>query len=103
MSYLYRSGATKAHLLLACLLPSPVLAADTVETWKGAFEHFEISGLTTWTPPDEVAPGHIPVTATWKFAYTLGSTGGVLQTAVTDPRGFVRRVAFDARGIAGGS
>jgi len=46
-----------------------ILAADTVETWKGAFQHFEISGQTHWTAPDEVAPGHIPVTADWKFSY----------------------------------
>ena len=46
-----------------------LLSADTVETWKGAFEHFEISGLSAWTAPEEVAPGHIPVTAMWKFTY----------------------------------
>jgi len=46
-----------------------ILAADTVETWKGAFEHFQISGQTDWTAPDEVAPGHVPVTANWKFSY----------------------------------
>jgi len=46
-----------------------LLSADTVETWKGAFQHFEIAGLSTWTAPEEVAPGHIPVTAMWKFAY----------------------------------
>jgi len=46
-----------------------VLAADTVETWKGAFQHFQISGQTDWTAPDEVTPGHIPVTANWKFTY----------------------------------
>jgi translocation and assembly module TamB len=46
-----------------------VLAADTVETWQGAFEHFQISGQTDWTAPDDVAPGHVPVTANWKFTY----------------------------------
>src|SRR5262249_53765095 len=46
-----------------------VLAADTVETWKADFQHFEISGETDWTAPVEVAPGHIPVTADWKFTY----------------------------------
>jgi translocation and assembly module TamB len=46
-----------------------VVSADTVETWKGAFEHFQISGQTDWAPPDEIAPGHIPVTASWRFAY----------------------------------
>ena len=46
-----------------------VVSADTVETWKGAFDHFQISGQTNWVPPDDVSPGHIPVTAAWKFAY----------------------------------
>jgi translocation and assembly module TamB len=48
-----------------------VLSADTVETWKGAFEHFEIAGQSTWAAPDpeEIAAGHIPVTAFWKFTY----------------------------------
>jgi translocation and assembly module TamB len=46
-----------------------ILAADTVETWKGAFEHFEISGQTTWVAPADVAPGHLPVNASWKFSY----------------------------------
>ena len=46
-----------------------VLAADTVETWKGGFQHFQVSGETDWTAPDEVAPGHIPVTGNWKFGY----------------------------------
>jgi translocation and assembly module TamB len=46
-----------------------VLAANTVETWKGAFQHFEISGQTDWTAPDEVARGHIPVAANWSFTY----------------------------------
>src|SRR5882762_4085556 len=50
-----------------------ILAGDTVETWKGAFEHFEISGLTNWSPPDVVAPGHMPVSATWKFAHKQDS------------------------------
>ena len=46
-----------------------VLAADTIETWKGPFQHFQISGETDWTAPDEVAAGHIPVTGNWKFGY----------------------------------
>ena len=46
-----------------------VLTADTVETWTGAFEHFEISGQTNWNPPSEVAAGHIPVTGEVKFRY----------------------------------
>lgn len=34
----------------------------------------------------------------YQFAYTLGSNGQVVQTDVTDPRGNVRRMAFDSAG-----
>jgi len=59
-----------------------VLAADTVETWKGAFEHFEISGQTDWTAPDEVAAGHIPVSASWKFTYKQDPQVLTLESAL---------------------
>jgi len=59
-----------------------VLAADTVETWKGPFQHFEISGQTDWTAPDEVAAGHIPVTANWKFTYKQDPQVLMLESAL---------------------
>jgi RHS repeat-associated protein len=34
----------------------------------------------------------------YQFAYTIGAGGAITQTDVTDPRGFVRRVTFDAKG-----
>jgi RHS repeat-associated protein len=34
----------------------------------------------------------------YRFAYSLDPTGKVVRTDVTDPRGVVRRVTFDARG-----
>ncbi len=37
---------------------------------------------------------------TYTFAYTLGGNGRVTRTDVTDPRGVVRRVTFDAKGYA---
>jgi translocation and assembly module TamB len=46
-----------------------MMTADTVETWKGNFEHFEISVKTVWNPPDQVAERHQPVSAAWKFSY----------------------------------
>jgi len=36
---------------------------------------------------------------TYQFAYTLGAGGKVTQTDVTDPRGHVRRVTFNADGF----
>jgi translocation and assembly module TamB len=46
-----------------------VLSADTVETWKGQFKNFSVSGESQWTVPAEVAPGHIPVSGSWKIRY----------------------------------
>jgi hypothetical protein len=36
---------------------------------QGAFDHFAISGQSTWVAPEEAASGHTPVTADWKFDY----------------------------------
>ena len=36
----------------------------------------------------------------YTFAYTLGANGKVVQTDVTDPRGIVRRVTFNASGFS---
>jgi len=46
-----------------------MMTADTVETWTGAFEHFEISVKTAWNPPEQTAERHQPVSAAWKFSY----------------------------------
>lgn len=46
-----------------------VISADTVETWSGPFEHFEISANMVWKPPEPLAEHHQPVTAAWKFRY----------------------------------
>jgi translocation and assembly module TamB len=46
-----------------------MMTADTVETWTGAFEHFEISVKTDWNPPEQTAERHQPVSASWKFSY----------------------------------
>jgi translocation and assembly module TamB len=45
------------------------LTADTVETWTDSFKHFELSGTSQWTAAREMAPGHVPVTASWKLRY----------------------------------
>jgi translocation and assembly module TamB len=46
-----------------------LMTADTVETWSGPFQHFEISVKTVWDPPEQLAERHQPVTAAWKFRY----------------------------------
>src|SRR5258706_5759423 len=45
------------------------MSADTVETWNGPFQHFEISVKTVWETPEQLAERHQPVTAAWKFRY----------------------------------
>lgn len=44
--------------------------ADTSESWNGGFRNFEISGSSTWVPPDQVADGHLPVKADISFHYS---------------------------------
>jgi translocation and assembly module TamB len=45
------------------------ITGDTVETWSGAFEHFEISANTVWETPEQPAEHHQPVSAAWRFRY----------------------------------
>src|SRR5438445_526543 len=45
------------------------ITADTVETWSGPFQHFEISANTVWETPEQLAEPHQPVSAAWKFRY----------------------------------
>jgi translocation and assembly module TamB len=45
------------------------MTADTVETWSGPFQHFEISVNTVWETPEQAAEHHQPVSAAWKFRY----------------------------------
>jgi translocation and assembly module TamB len=46
-----------------------ILGGDTVETWSNAFQHFEMGGKMEWTPVDDLAAGHVPVTGSWQFRY----------------------------------
>ncbi len=62
-----------------------LLTADTVETWTGAFRHFEISVKMLWDEPDNLAKGHQPVSGAWEFIYrfdpnTLSIASGEFET-----------------------
>ena len=62
-----------------------LISGDTVETWSGPFQHFEVSGTMQWTSPDTVASGHIPVDGDWDIRYrydpqTLTVSGGEFET-----------------------
>jgi translocation and assembly module TamB len=50
------------------------MTADTVETWSGPFEHFEIAVNTVWDNPEQLAAHHQPVSAAWKFRYRYDSS-----------------------------
>ena len=96
---LFRATTHVQDMQLAGVLPSierrdfPVdelhwdalISADTVETWTGAFSHFEISGQSDWSEPDSLAARHIPVNAYWEFRYrhdlrTLNVESGEFDT-----------------------
>ncbi|HLZ13335.1 MAG TPA: translocation/assembly module TamB domain-containing protein [Candidatus Acidoferrum sp.] len=51
-----------------------VVTADTVESWTGPFEHFEIDGTMDLNPPAELAAKHIPVAggASFRYRYDKG-------------------------------
>jgi len=46
-----------------------IISADTVETWRDAFYDFDLKGKMHWQGPDEVEPGHIPVSGDWQLRY----------------------------------
>ena len=59
-----------------------ILSGDTIETWNGAFDHFQVSGTTAWTRPDHIAPGHLPVTGSFQFGYRQDSEVLTLDSAL---------------------
>jgi len=70
-----------------------LISADTVETWSGPFQHFEIAGTTQWTSPDTVAAGQIPVDGDWDIRYrydpqTLTVNSGDFETPSS--RGWIK-------------
>jgi len=79
----FRADTQVQNVKLAGVLPSiehkdfPIdelhwdarMTADTVETWSGNFQHFEISVNTVWETPEQLAAHHQPVSAAWKFRY----------------------------------
>jgi len=46
-----------------------LISADTVETWSGGFQHFEITGKTSWAPPAQLSSGRIPSTGAFALHY----------------------------------
>ena len=74
-----------------------VLSADTVETWHENFRDFDLSARMHWEAPEDVAPGHLPVTGHWKLRYryepnVLELTQGEFETP-TSRGSFIGRLA----------
>ncbi len=61
-----------------------VISADTVETWTGPFNHFEISGTMELNPPGELAVGHVPVSGGATLRYRYDPQVLTLETAQFD-------------------
>ena len=49
-----------------------LISADTVETWHDNFRDFDISARMQWEEPDDVMPGHMPVTSEATLRYRYG-------------------------------
>jgi translocation and assembly module TamB len=93
---LFRADTHIQDVRLATLLPDidhhgfpidalhwdALISGDTVETWVGAFLHFEISGSMHWEEPENPAAHHIPVNADWKLRYRYDQ--GTLSLAAGD-------------------
>ena len=79
----FRADTHVQDVKLAAVLPSiehrdfPIdelhwdarVTADTVETWSGPFQHFEISANTVWEAPQQPAERHQAVSAAWRLHY----------------------------------
>jgi RHS repeat-associated protein len=70
---------------------------------QGRLESIEDGRDIVWLTNDYDGNGRVETQTladegTYEFDYTLDGSGNVTQTDVTDPRGFVRRVTFDADG-----
>jgi translocation and assembly module TamB len=46
-----------------------ILTADSVETWTGGFEHFDITSKLQWNSQQDIAEGHIPVDGAFQIRY----------------------------------
>ncbi len=46
-----------------------ILTADSVETWSGGFEHFDITSKLQWNSQQDIAEGHIPVDGAFQIRY----------------------------------
>ena len=96
----FRAETHVANMQLAPILPSiehrnfPVnelhwdarVSADSVETWTGPFQNFEVSASSVWDFPQTPAARHEPVQGSWQLHYrydpnTLFIRAGQFETS----------------------
>jgi translocation and assembly module TamB len=59
---------------------------DSTNTWDANFKNFRTQGETRWSPPANLSPGMIPVTARIEYDYSEHNRGVVLQQGeITTP------------------
>ncbi|BFU45529.1 IPT/TIG domain-containing protein [Krasilnikovia sp. MM14-A1004] len=99
VGYTYDAGG---HLLT---VTGPDHGVTTYTYESGRLKTIEDARGTTYLTNDYDSSGRIrqqtlPGNATYQFAYTTDAAGKVTETRVTDPKGHVRRVTFNAAGYS---
>jgi len=89
------------------------ISADSVETWTGPFQNFEVSAKSVWDSPGQLAPHHEPVRGSWQLHYrydpnTLFISAGEFETpsshgtvdGLLAPRNSLLNVKFETQSQA---
>jgi translocation and assembly module TamB len=71
------------------------MTVHAVTTWEANFQHLDTRGTTVWAPPDSLAPGMIPATATAEFHFSRDAAAIDLSSGLITTPG--SRVAFAGR------
>ena len=50
-----------------------IITAESVETWHANFLDFDVSAHMLWDEPEDLYPGHIPVSGEWQLRYRIAT------------------------------
>jgi translocation and assembly module TamB len=64
-----------------------LISGDTVDTWTGAFFHFETAGTMRWDPPQTITLGHTPVQGNGNLRYRYDSQTLTVKSSEFQPIG----------------
>jgi RHS repeat-associated protein len=104
VSYTYDTGngVTAAPRLISVTDPAGGVTQYTYDVNQRMLTLRDARGILylthTYDAAGRVATQTQADNTAYLFAYTLDANGKIIQTDVTDPRGFVERTTFDARG-----